>query len=88
MFLSLHRVAQSAAAKLDESDPVAKSLGYSQDTRKVDEKKYPKHVAAQDCAGCSLYKGAPKDAIGECPLFAGKGVSSGGWCSAWTKKAG
>ncbi|MBZ8143927.1 iron permease, partial [Rubrivivax gelatinosus] len=29
----------------------------------------------------------PTDAVGNCPLFAGKQVANKGWCSAWAKKA-
>ncbi|MEO8524282.1 MAG: high-potential iron-sulfur protein [Caldimonas sp.] len=78
--------AQTAGAKLDEADPQAVALGYKVDTAKVDGKKYPNHVAAQDCANCQLYQGKAKDPTGPCPLFAGKPVAAGGWCSAWNKK--
>lgn len=37
-------------------------------------------------AACALYQGKAGDAAGNCPLFAGKMVSSKGWCSAWVKK--
>jgi hypothetical protein len=77
-----------AGPKLDESDPQAVALGYKQDTAKVDAKKYPKHEATQNCAGCQLFQGKATDATGGCPLFAGKQVAAGGWCSAWAKKAG
>ena len=80
--------AQAAGAKLKESDPQAIALGYKQDTTKVDAKKYPAHVASQECTNCQLFQGKPKDAAGPCPLFAGKQVAAGGWCSAWNKKAG
>jgi High potential iron-sulfur protein len=79
--------AQSAGPKLEESDPQAVALGYQQDTGKVDAKKYPNHVAAQDCANCQLFQGKANDPTGPCPLFAGKQVAAGGWCSAWNKKA-
>lgn len=73
--------------KVEESDPVAVSLGYRDDTKKVDEKKYPKHMVTQGCANCQLFQGTAKDALGGCPLFAGKQVAGGGWCSAWAKKS-
>ena len=79
---------QAAGPMLDENDPQAIALGYKQDTTKVDAKKYSKHDGAQDCAGCQLFQGKPKDATGGCPLFAGKQVSAKGWCSAWVKKIG
>ena len=80
-------MAQAGGAKLEETDPQAVALGYRRDTTKVDAAKYPKHAAAQSCASCQLYQGKPKEPFGGCPLFAGKQVASGGWCSAWVKKA-
>jgi hypothetical protein len=75
------------AVKVDEADPQAAALGYKSDSTKVDGKKYPKHAAEQKCSGCQLYQGKPADASGPCAIFAGKLVSSNGWCSAWVKKA-
>lgn len=74
-------------APLAEADPQATALGYKADTTKVDQAKYPKHAATQNCANCALYQGKPTDAVGGCPLFAGKQVAAKGWCSAWAKKA-
>ena len=76
-----------AQAKLDEKDPQAVALGYVADTTKADTKKYPKHEASQMCNGCALWQSKPTDALGNCPLFAGKQVNAKGWCSAWAKKA-
>lgn len=80
--------AQAGGPKLEESDPQAVALGYKHDTRKVDDKKYPNHSPAQDCANCQLYQGKAKEATGPCTLFPGKQVAAAGWCSAWNKKAG
>jgi len=88
MALTVDRSARAATGpKVAETDPVAVSLGYREDTKKVDDKKYPKHTATQACANCQLFQGTPKDALGGCPLFAGKQVAAEGWCSAWAKKA-
>ena len=76
-----------AQAKVDPKDPQAVALGYVDDTTKADAKKFPKHTNDQKCAGCQLYQGKPADATGPCSLFGGKLVASGGWCSAWVKKA-
>lgn len=78
---------QTAGPKLEESDPQAVALGYKHDTTKVDGKKFPKHEASQTCATCQLFQGKATDPTGACPLFAGKQVATGGWCSAWVKKA-
>lgn len=87
LVLGAQRVAGAAGAKVEESNPVAANLGYREDTRKVDDKKFPKHAAAQTCGGCQLFQGAPQAATGGCPLFAGKQVAGGAWCSAWVKRA-
>jgi hypothetical protein len=82
--LTTHRA--MAQAKLDEKDPQAVALGYVADSTKADQKKYPKHEAAQVCTGCVLWQSKPTDAMGNCALFAGKPVNAKGWCSAWAKK--
>ncbi len=76
-----------AQAKLDEKDPTAVALGYVADTTKADNKKYPKHDAAQRCDNCQLYQGKAGAADGPCPLFPGKTVAAKGWCASWVKKA-
>lgn len=81
-------IAYAQGVKVEEADPQAAALGYRADTAKVDEKKYPKHDAAQKCATCQLFQGKAGDTTGGCPIFAGKQVSATGWCSAWTKKVG
>ena len=52
--------------RLAESDPVATSLGYKQDARKVDTKKFPTFVAGRNCAGCQLFLGKLTDKSGAC----------------------
>ena len=74
-------------AKVSEKDPQAVALGYVDDTKRADAKKFPNHTNDQKCANCQLFQGKASDASAPCTLFAGKLVSSGGWCSAWTKKA-
>lgn len=76
-----------AQAKLDEKDPTAAALGYVADTAKADQKKYPKHEAAQKCSTCQLFQGKAGAADGPCPLFPGKVVAANGWCASWVKKA-
>jgi High potential iron-sulfur protein len=81
------RAMAQTTAKLEETDPQAVALGYTHDTKKVDAKKFPKHVAAQKCNNCQLYQGKGNDPWGPCQLFPGKQVAANGWCSAWVKKA-
>jgi hypothetical protein len=76
---------------VNEKDPLAQSLGYHHDTKKVDNKKWPKHAgegSKQKCADCMFYQ--TKDAKGAeapCQIFAGKLVKGAGWCNSWAKKA-
>jgi hypothetical protein len=85
--LGTHASAQTGAMVAD-TDPQGVALGYKADTTKVDAKKYPKHLASQNCANCALFQGKAGDKAGGCPLFAGKQVAAAGWCSAYAKKAG
>lgn len=75
------------AAKVEESDPLAVSLGYKHDATLVDKAKQTKYVAGEDCSNCQLFQGKAGDAWGPCPIFGGKQVNAKGWCSAYTKKA-
>lgn len=77
----------SAADMVKETDPQAAALGYKTVATTADKAKFPKYAAGQACSSCALYQGAPGDAGGGCPLFAGKQVSAKAWCSAWAKKA-
>ena len=78
--------AQAAGPKLEESDPQAMSLGYKQDSAKVDDKKFAKHEGSQTCANCQYFQGGAA-AAGPCQIFAGKSVAAKGWCQVWMKKA-
>jgi hypothetical protein len=79
--------AQNAKGKVDPKEPQAATLGYVDDTRQADQKRFPKHANDQRCDGCQFFGGKPKDAQGPCTIFAGRPVSGPGWCSAWAKKA-
>ncbi|MSQ71048.1 MAG: hypothetical protein EXR27_07130 [Betaproteobacteria bacterium] len=79
--------AAAQAVRLEEKDAQAQGLGYKHDATKVDKAKFPKYVAGQTCANCTLYQGKPADAWGACPLFQTKQVAGKGWCSAYVKKA-
>ena len=78
----------AAAPMVAETDPQAAALGYKEAASKVDKAKFPKYADGQKCANCALFQGKPGDAAGPCPLYAGKQVASGAWCSAYNKKAG
>lgn len=85
--LAAGRTVYAQAGMVSESDPTAQALGYKADATKVDKAKFPKYAAGEMCGNCQLYQGKPSDASGPCPIFAGKLVSSHGWCSSYTKKA-
>ena len=87
--------AQAEGAKLvpvDPKDPMAQSLGYTADAKKVDLKKYPKRAGAAGakmfCYNCQFY-GIKKDGKASkeaaCTIFAGKAVNSHAWCNSWTQ---
>jgi hypothetical protein len=74
--------------KVDPKDPQATSLGYTDDTKTVDKKKFPKHDPSQRCDNCQFYLTAKESGgLAPCTIFGGKAVAAAGWCSAWAKKA-
>lgn len=75
--------AAAAADPIAETDPLAAAMKYKADATKAAERK----DATATCANCALYTGKAGDATGPCSIFQGKLVSSGGWCTAWAKKA-
>ena len=87
--------AQAADVKLEmvkESDPMAQSLGYIADAKKVDVKKWPKRAGAdgakQFCRSCQFFQavGDPlKAKSAPCTIFQNKGVEGAGWCNTWTQ---
>lgn len=85
--LALSRNASAQAARLEESDSMAVSLGYKHDASKVDAKKFTAYTAGHNCANCQLFQGKASDAWGPCAAVGGKQVNAKGWCVAWAKKA-
>ena len=81
------RPALAQAARLDEKDPIALSLGYKHDAAKVDPKKFPAYAAGHNCSNCQLFQAKAGEAWGVCPAVGGKLVNAKGWCQAWVKKA-
>jgi hypothetical protein len=79
--------ALAALQKVDPKDPQAAALGYTDDTTKVDKKKYPKHEPSQTCSNCQFYVAAQEESnLAPCTILGGKAVAAKGWCSAWAKK--
>jgi len=80
--------ATTAAADLpalDPHEPTAMTLGFVNDSAKVDSAANPAHTADQNCANCEQFLGKPSDIRGGCVLFPGKGVPAAGWCKVWRK---
>jgi len=89
-FFSPTQAQAEAAQAVNEKDPLAQSLGYHADAKKVDVKKWPKRAGAegakQFCKGCMFYQGAATSAEAPCQIFAGKAVKANGWCNSWAAK--
>lgn len=91
--------AADAKAKVEAvkpTDAMAVTLGYQEDAKKVDTKKWPKRAGAagakQFCYNCNFYKYADaskssKSAEAPCQIFGGKLVKSHGWCNTWNQNA-
>lgn len=77
----------SEVPRLAEDNPQAQALGYKTDTNTVDKARYPNHAADQACANCALFAGQAGQEWGPCGIFPGNQVNSGGWCSAYNRKA-
>lgn len=63
---------------LDPASAAARKLGYVSDASRA--KSAPK---GSSCSSCGLYQGASGSQRGPCPLFPGRAVAAGGWCSSW-----
>src|SRR6516162_5252974 len=59
-------------------DPTAKTLKYVSDVSKSTDAK-----PGSKCANCAFYQGDAGSSQAGCPLFPGKAVNAGGWCSSW-----
>ena len=83
---TLNGSAQAAAlAKLTETDPTAKALGYHVDAKTVDAKAFPTYKPTQSCSNCVQLQAGTGTERG-CNLFPGKSVAVGGWCKVWVQK--
>lgn len=74
--------------KLDPKDAAAVALGYHEDSKAVDAKKFPMHKANQFCNNCLQIQGKAGEAHRPCNLFPKKLVAEKGWCKVWVKKPG
>jgi hypothetical protein len=70
---------------LSPDDPTAKQLGYTEDAKTVDHKKYPSYAAGQMCSTCRQLQGTPGQPYRVCSVFS-KAVNANGWCQVWVQK--
>jgi hypothetical protein len=68
-------------------DPTAKALGYTEDAKTVDHKKYPSYAAGQMCSTCQQLQGTAGQPYRPCNIFSGKAVNANGWCQVWVQRA-
>ncbi len=79
--------AGSAAKRLSEDDPQAKSLSYVHDATTL-EGSQTRYKSGQACVNCALYKAEEGAEWGACSIFPGKQVKGSGWCSVYAPKVG
>jgi hypothetical protein len=72
---------------LSPDDPTAKALGYTENAKGVDKKKFATYAPGQQCSTCMQFQGKAGEAYAGCNIFAGKAVNANGWCQVWVKKA-
>lgn len=72
--------AEQPKGRLTETDAYAKSMGFKEDTTKVDQARFPRHTADQQCSKCQLFKGESTDAEAPCSFFGNRIVPATGWC--------
>ena len=72
-------------------DQQAKALGYVEDAKKLDLKKYPNVLAKKaknpTCANCMFYPDKDKPQ-GACQLMPGKAVKAAALCGSWNLRPG
>ncbi len=79
--------AGTAAKRLSEDDPQAKSLSYVHDASTL-EGSQTRYKSGQACVNCALYKAEEGAEWGACSIFPGKQVKGTGWCSVYAPKVG
>lgn len=88
-FKPLKALAEVPAGKTacTTADPVANALGYVDDAKNIDKKKYPQFKTIkkdQNCKGCNLYN-ASSGGFGQCTMIANCVVAEKGLCGSWQK---
>jgi len=70
---------------LTDANPGAASLGYTEDSSAVDNRKFPKHQADQYCANCKFFQITGAE-YAPCRLYPGNAVNANGWCAGYAIK--
>lgn len=83
------RAAGGNMPHLSESDPLAKSLGYQNDAKKVDKSKFPTYKPGERCGDCRFFQGTAgqKSGYAGCQIFAGYSVNADGWCASFNARS-
>ena len=78
-------LAQSAESddKVNESDDLAKQLGYRHDASQAQGR-----GEGQLCQGCAFFQGGANAEWGGCIVFGGRQVNAKGWCQSFRPKTG
>ena len=79
--------AQDSLPHMDESESLARAMGYVHDATRIDTDQVPQYKAGSTCANCVQLQGADGDTWRPCKLFTGKLVNAHGWCKVWQPKA-
>lgn len=74
------------ARMLDVNNPTAKALGYVEDAKDADKKRFPSFEKGQVCDNCNLYGRVDRNK-GTCTLFPNQWVTAKGWCASWIPKS-
>lgn len=76
--------AADSLPRLGIHDPAAVKLGYVEDAKHADTKKFPQFVPGSTCDNCLQLQGEPGSGYRPCSLFPHKLVAVSGWCAGWT----
>lgn len=85
--LARNAAAQDSLPHMDESESLAKAMGYVHDAKQINADQVPQYKAGSNCANCTQLQGKDGEEWRPCKLFAGKLVNSHGWCKVWQPKA-
>ena len=71
---------------LTDANPAAASLGYTEDSKSVDIRKFPTHQPEQRCSNCKFFQADASAQFAPCQLYPGNAVNANGWCGGYASK--